>query len=351
MRPVSLLFFLSLAIAACSSSSSDGGTPSTDKPQPPAPPGESKESKDKPKDPTTNLVVGIDSEDFSHEGFRFATLDITATVDGVVAASETLDSAKGPMFPHELHLAAPASNPEAPVVVTLVGHGDGVQNDDSGMPPLIKRTATAKLVKGATKLLFMFLEVRCNTEQLAGGSGVSGPICSKPGETCIGGTCRSDVVATLPDFHADWATNPPSDCGTGTPELVVGKGEHAYAPLADGDTVEVEEGPQCGHHVWLALDMKNLAQFGTTTTLTASQPGSSITVPATALPYAYSANAGTCELAGVRFQLDLGTKIDEWLGKPMDIEVNAADRAGHTKKATRHVNVAATFTKGPRPCP
>src|SRR3954465_917801 len=109
MRRSLFLFLLSLALAPCSASSGADQTPA---PSPsPSPPGESKESKDKPKDPTTNIVVGIDSEDFSHEGLRFATLDITATIDGVVAAKETLDSAKGPMFPHELHLAAPASNP------------------------------------------------------------------------------------------------------------------------------------------------------------------------------------------------------------------------------------------------
>lgn len=218
-------------------------------------------------------------------------------------------------------------------------------------PPIVKRTATAKFVKGKTKLLFMFLEVRCNTDPLIGGGGPSGPVCTNPGETCIGGACKSDTIADLPDFSADWAKNPPSGCGTGTPEITIGKGETTYAPLADGDNADVQEGPQCGHHIWLAIQMKNLSQFGTITSVSATQPGSSVTVPSTTFPYAYEANGAACELPGVRFQLDLGSKIDQYLGKPLDIEVTAVDKAGRSTKATRHVNVASTFTKGPRPCP
>jgi hypothetical protein len=99
--------------------------------------------------------------------------------------------------------------------------------------------------------------------------------------------------------------------------------------------------------------MKNLSQFGTTTTASAVQPGTSVTVPATAFPYAYSARADAtgCELAGVRFQLDVSGKVSDYLGKPLDITVQGTDKAGHSATATRHVNVASTFVKGLRVCP
>jgi hypothetical protein len=338
--------------AACSSSSSPSGDEQPGAPPANAPvnPGESQDSKDKPKDPVTRIHVGIDAEDFRSQGLIMSTVDVVATVDGVVAAMETLDAKNGPLFPHELVVAPPASDPEATIAVSVIAHdSSGATND--GAPPLVKRTAEAKFVKGKESLLFMFLEVRCNTDQLVGGGGPSGPVCTMPGQTCIGGTCQSDAVTSLPDYQADWATNPPSACGSGTPSLVVGQGETAYAPLADGDTVTLVEGPQCGHHVWLALDMQNLAQFGTTTTVSATQPGSSTTVAPTAFPYAYAQNGASCELPGVRFQLDIAGPIADFLGKPLDITVQAKDRAGKVSSATRHVNIPTTYTKGPRPCP
>ena len=92
----------------------------------------------------------------------------------------------------------------------------------------------------------MFLEVRCNTFSLLGGGGPTGPTCAAP-TTCIAGRCGPSELPPLTDYRADWAKSPPSACGTGAPELVIGQGESALAPLADGATVQLEEGPQCGH--------------------------------------------------------------------------------------------------------
>jgi hypothetical protein len=185
-----------------------------------------------------------------------------------------------------------------------------------------------------------------------GGGAPSGPTCAAP-TTCIGGACRPADLPELPDYRADWAKNPPSACGTGTPELTIAQGETAFAPLAEGDTVTLEQGPQCGHHVWVAVRMKNLAQSGTTTVLTASQPGSSITVPATAFPYTFGpSEGGACDLIGLRFQLDLGVGVSALLGKPLDIKVDAKDKAGRSATATRRVNVADQVKVIPgRNCP
>jgi hypothetical protein len=119
----------------------------------------------------------------------------------------------------------------------------------------------------------------------------------------------------------------------------------ALEPLAENETVTLEEGPQCGHHLWLALRMKNLAQSGTITTLSATQPGTSVAVPPTAFPYTWGpSDGGACDLVGLRFQLDVGgAAASAFLGKPLDVKVELKDKAGHTATATRHVNVASTM--------
>ena len=216
-----------------------------------------------------------------------------------------------------------------------------------------RRLATTHFVKGATKLACVMLEVRCNHVQLLGGGGPYGPTCDAP-TTCVAGACASSDLPPLPDYYADWAKNPPSACGTGAPELTIGQGERTLQPLADGATVRLEEGPQCGHHMWLSLRMKNLAQAGTITTLSATQPGTGITVPATAYPYAWGpSGGGTCDLVGLRFQLDVSdAKAADFLGHPLDLKVEAKDKAGHTVTSLRHVMVDTVMTLAPgRNCP
>jgi hypothetical protein len=347
MCPSNLRFLLgglaaAALLVACSSSSpsSEGDTtgPGPDS-SPAKQDGESEESKQQPKDPSTALVVGVDAEDFRAMGFNLGQVSITATVDGLVAAKETLLAADGPLFPHELKLSAPKNKPDAYVVIDVVAR----DRPDESLPPIVTRRASTRFVKGSTKLAYVFLEVRCNTFPLLGGGGPSGPTCTAP-LTCVAGQCVHSDLPTLVDYHADWPTNPPSACGTGTPEISdVAQGETALEPLPDGAVVTLEEGPQCGHHVWLGLRMKNLAQSGTVTTISATQPGSAITVPASAYPYSWAPGAGgTCELPGLRYQLDTGgVKPADFLGKPLDVKFELKDKAGHTATATRRVNVAA----------
>lgn len=328
-------------LAACSSSSSssdaaDDGTRGTD--TTPAKEGESKESKEKEKDPATALVVGVDAEDFRSQGFTLGQLDVVVKVDGLVAANETVLAASGPLFPHELKVNAPKDRPEAAVEIEVVAR----DRPDATMPPIVSRLASTHFVKGTTKLAYVFLEVRCNTFPLLGGGGPSGPTCAAP-TTCVAGRCVASELPALVDYRADWATSPPSACGTGTPEIsAVAQGETAFDPLPDGATVTLEEGPQCGHHVWLGLRMKNLAQSGTVTTVSATQPGTGVAVPASAYPYAWGpSDGGACDLLGLRYQLDSnGTPAADFLGKPLDVKIELKDKAGHTATATRHVNVA-----------
>jgi hypothetical protein len=332
--------FASLVVACSSSSTSPGDQPGKASTDPTHHEGESEESKQQEKDPTTVIVVGVDAESFQSQGFHLGLVDIVAKVDGLVAAKETRFPSEAPMFPHELRLEAPNGKPDALVEIEVVGR----DRPDPTYPAIVTRRATTHFVKGTTKLAYVYLEVRCNTFGVLGGSGVSGPTCNAP-TTCVAGRCVPSELPALGDYRADWTTNPPSACGTGAPELVIGQGQSELASLAEDETVTLEEGPQCGHHLWLALRMKNLAQSGTTTTVSATQPGTAITVPATAYPYTWGpSEAGACDLVGVRFQLDVGgAPASEFLGKPLDVKVELKDKAGHTATATRHVNVASVM--------
>lgn len=320
---------------APSQSSSSSGGPSTSAPNP----GESNASKDVPKDLSTELIVGFDSEDFSKEGYNLTSFFIEVKVDGVVAAKEDLPVAGSVHLPHETKVVAPKDNPEAPVEITT----KAVMNNAD----VVTRRVTTRFVRGKSVLAYVRLEIRCNNFGLLGGSGISGPTCDKPRETCVGGRCTSDALDNLPDYRADWATNPPSACGGGSASTItLGTGQQAMTPLADNDTVTVECGPQGGHHIWMAVSIKDLAQMGTTTIFSATGAAS---VPPTGYPYSYSPGPnGTCELVALRFQLDTsGVNIKDVLGKPLDIKVDATDKQGHKASATRHVIVSPTRSGGP----
>lgn len=303
-------------------------------------PGESEQSKGIPKDPTTELIFGVDAERFELEGFFFTSFAIEVKVDGVVAASEQLTPARRLGLPHETRVIAPRDKPDA--LVEIVVRGLVGQNE------LVTRRATAHFVKGKSLLAYVRLEVRCNTFPTLGTKNLGGPTCVKPHETCIGAKCTSDELVDLPSYRADWATVRPSVCGAGANgSITLGTGQDTMAALSDDDTVQVECGPQGGHHVWMALAMRDLAQSGTTTTFSATQPGG-LAVPSSAYPYGFSPAAnGTCELVAIRFQLDTGgVNIKDLLGKPLDLKVVATDTAGRTATATRRVNVAAARLGG-----
>ncbi len=346
---VGLALGLAVACSSSSPSSGPGGGTSSGAPAstgdaglpPQANPGESQVSFHTPKDQATQLVVGIDAEDFASQGYMVRALEVVVTVDGVVAARETLDAEAGALFPHAVRLVAPKDRPNAAVAIKITARAPGAD--------LVLRTAKTAFVAGRTRLAYLFLETRCTLFGIGGGGSPPGPTCTNPGETCIGGACAPDALGALPDFTADWATNPPSACGTGAAgELLVGKGQTAFAPVADGDTLTPECGPQGGHHLWMALRMKNVGQFGSKTVLSATQPAGTASVPLTGFAYAWApAAAGQCELVGVRFQLDVGaTPVAAFLGKPLDITATTDDKAGHHASIVSHVTIA-TAPVGP----
>jgi len=341
-----LATFFAIGAAGCTSAATS--TRSDDEDGSPSP-----TSDEESANGETAIVVGVDGESFA-EPYALGSVEIVARVAGKVVAKETREAANGPLFPHEIRVKPPeGSGRNAKLEIEVVGRSRHGASMGDEMSKVVTRTARASFTQGKAKLAYVFLEVRCNTLPLAGGDTISGPTCAAP-TTCIAGACRPDDLGELPDYRADWAKNPPSACGTGAPEIEMLQGESTSEPLADGATLTVERGPQCGHHVWLGVRMKNIAQSGTTTILSATQPDTGKTVPATAFPYAYVATeGGRCELPGLRFQLDLAeVKIVELLGRPLDITVEAKDRAGRSAKTVRHVQIAPEARiETSRPCP
>lgn len=350
MRTALLLFssfssiaLVGLAVAACSSDASpatsgDGqGSSGQDASVVDGGPKPNPTDQDaSPSDSKTEIVFGIDAENFQSEGFNFTSYKIEVKVDGVVTVSEELPTT-GPTLPHETRVKAPKGKTDSVAEIVV----KAVMNEAD----VVTRRATVHFVRDKSLLAYLRLEVRCNNFGLLGGSGVSGPTCDKPSETCVGGKCVSEALDNLPDYRADWATSPPSACGNGpSGSVIAGTGQANMVVLNDNDTLQVECGPQGGHHLWMALSMKDIAQMGTTTTFSASQPAASggVTIPPTAYPYSYSPGAnGSCELTGLRFQLDAGgVNIKDVLGKPLDIKVLLEDKAGHKATITRHVNIS-----------
>lgn len=136
------------------------------------------------------------------------------------------------------------------------------------------------------------------------------------------------------------------------PAVTVGTGETGFVPINDGQTLKVVEGPQCGHHLFIGVEMKNLKQYGSTTTITAVQPGTAIEGPRTDFVFAYGKGAGAgCTLGGLPYQLDNGA-VDylRFLGQPLDVTVTVTDANGSRASGTAHVVVDSTIVPGPGVC-
>jgi len=345
MRRLFLLFaVLAAGLIACSSAESAATTPadSTDAgPGPTVDGGAPDAVTDVVPAGTATIFVGIDSEPLANSGYNLTALRMTASVDGKEIANQTWDAKAGPLFPREVRLDAPKGKPDANVEVLVAGvMGEGGD--------IVTRLVKTRFVSDRVKLLHVFLQTRCVEFALLGGFAEPAPHCVAP-ETCVAGKCVSSDVdpAKLPEYYADWQSNPPSVCGDGTAPAI-------DTSVTEGGTVTLERGGQCGHHLYVDfVGMKDLSQFKTITSIAAVMPNSSVTIPTTSVPYTWAqASNGTCELPHVRFQVDSpGHKVEEYLGQDMTMTITATDDKQRTVTITRHVKVAATFNNPTgRPC-
>jgi hypothetical protein len=126
------------------------------------------------------------------------------------------------------------------------------------------------------------------------------------------------------------------------PDVVVGQGQSDYFPLADLETVRVEAGPQGGHHVWVAIRMKNLLRSGSRTTITGVAPSTGTKITPYEVIFTFDpAEGGYCKLFGLRFQLDLdGVDYVPLLGQELDVTATVVDHSGDTGQGTRRVTLS-----------
>jgi hypothetical protein len=291
-------------------------------------------------------VVGIQSDPM---GGVVSALHVVIRVAGVVVDDERLQPPHGSRVgfpqPWEKAIAGEGRGPaKVDVQVDAIG--------DPAAPPLFTRLASTHLAPGRTALLRVPLESRCivypqtprGTSKVPGP--LSGPTCTPPA-TCIMGACQSaDVpVGRLEPYAPNWPTNAPDRCkprGGGLADLQVGTGQSYYLPLAAGQVLQAEAGPQGGHHIWIATRMKNLKQAGSTTKIVGVQPGTNVSIPPTTLAFTYAPDeGGYCKLYGIRYQLDNeGIDYKQFLGKPLDVTVTVTDASGATAAATAHIQIA-----------
>jgi hypothetical protein len=127
------------------------------------------------------------------------------------------------------------------------------------------------------------------------------------------------------------------------PEVEVGQGQSDYLPLTDLETVRVEPGPQGGHHIWIAIQMKHLLRAGSRTKLTAVAPSTGTNISPYEVIYTFEpAEGGYCKLFGLRFQLDAdGVDYVPLLGRELDVTATVTDEAGDSGRGVRRVTLGA----------
>jgi hypothetical protein len=281
-----------------------------------------------------------------------SALHVVVRTDGSVVDDEVLKPPRGSKVgfpqPWEKRFAG-SEKGESKLDVEV----DAMGAPDAG--PLFQRLASTHFVPGEVRLLRVPLESRCIVYPPTprGNSKVpgplSGPTCTAPA-TCIMGICQLPAVpaALLEPYAPNWPSNAPDRCkprGGGKPDLQVGTGQSYYVPLAKGQVLQAEAGPQGGHHIWIATRMRNLKQAGSTTKIVGVQPETGAAIPPTTLAFAYSPDeGGYCKLFGIRYQLDNeGIDYKQFLGKPLDVVVTVTDPAGSTASATVRIQIAPTL--------
>ena len=293
-----------------------------------------------------SLVIGVQADDF---GGLVEAVHIVANVDGKVASEETI--AVGPSnptaLPKEIVLrGAPGARVE--VLVEATTSQAQLRGGTPGTPVVIRRAAS-RLVPDLKKLLRMQLETRCVTFNAPGSTAPPAPVCNAP-QTCSAGRCIEEEVGfeQLEDYEPTWASAPPDFCRPakhGPPELFIGTGQTDYATLTDGQTLQLERGPQGGHHIWIAARMKNLRQSGSRTTLTAKLVDDPSAIPPAAYVFTFDRDEGNyCKLWGLRYQLDsgaadLGAEYKRFLGKRLEVTVEVIDSTGARAASTRTINI------------
>lgn len=294
-----------------------------------------------PEDEEGELVVGVQAEEL---GALAGEVRVVVNRDGVPVADEVVRPGAG--LPKEVVVRGGER-----ADVTVTARAPGAPADAA---PLVARSAVARVPSRGKRLLRLQLQPACvnlpptRDEDNAQRDAIA---CAAP-LTCVSGRCVAPEVPDelLEPYATDWAKNPPDVCkpaGAGAPEVIVGTGMTDYGTLTEGQTVALERGPQGGHHVWVAVRMKNLRQSGSITTIRATVPDDpALKVPDAAYVFTFDKDEGSfCKLWGLRFQVDGGaadlrSAYKPFLGKRLAITVEVADAAGTKASATKTIQIA-----------
>jgi len=288
--------------------------------------------------PTGSVIVGVTSD--LRVGVDVVALHVVMSAGGAVTKDETLTTASTTE-----HLALPMELPftDLPdgtaVQVSIDAFGPG-----SSSTPLLNRLAATSVVAGKSLLLLVDLSSHCVALP-----GSSVPTCTAP-ETCVAGACESEDVAASslapysPSWSKDTSFDPCKPPNAGAPVVFVGEGQADYLPLMDGQVDQVEQGPQGGHHVWVAIRTKNLHQSGSITSITGHFPDLDIDVgPFNVIFTQETDEGGYCKIYGLRFQLDQQYPIQMLLGHPLDIKVTVTDTDNSVGVGTKNVVLSKNY--------
>jgi hypothetical protein len=284
-------------------------------------------------------VVGVQADEF---GALVSAVHVVVKREGTVLQDETWpvgpSAATPSLLPKEFALTG-AVGAAIEVSATAISPSNGTA--------VVARLASARLVRASDsrKLLRVQLENRCI--QFPGGPDLA---CAEP-LTCVAGTCASSAVAeeNLEDYEPGWALAPPDICRPakhGAPEVRLGTGQTDYATLEDGQVLQLEKGPQGGHHIWIATRMRNLRQSGSTTSISSTLEGDPGPVPPTSFVFTYEQDEGAyCKIWGLRYQVDAGATdlrnaYRRFLGKRLVVTVEVKDSTGTTATSTKTVQLA-----------
>lgn len=281
---------------------------------------------------TGTVIVGVASQLSADE---MTDLRVVRRVNGAIVDDRTY----GPggtepiVFPMELVFSDLPDGDEIEVEITATDPLAG-----STIPSLEQRAKTT-IVAGETLLLRVTL-----TESCAPWTGFV-PTCAAP-LACSWGWCRDSYAPPggLEAYSPDWAMY--SYCkpeAAGEPVVLLGTGYGGYTPINDADVLTPEAGPQGGHHIWIALRMKNLLQTSTVT-LTGFFPLLDITVGPFMIPLEFgeAVAVGYCENFAILFQIDGIADIAQLLGQPMELTAEIADQDGATDDDVKNINIDDT---------
>ncbi|MDI1450211.1 hypothetical protein QHF85_39595 [Polyangium sp. 6x1] len=272
----------------------------------------------------TEVVVGLTTN--MAVGFDFYELERTVKVDGVVAQSERLSYGAGSLrLPAELRVPTAKDGATIELSLTAKHIGEDV--------PVVTREVGTRVLGGQSLLLPVSLDEAC--------AGVS---CAA-NTTCVKGACASPFLepSSLAAYDPAWMQSAEDACkmaSSGEPAIVVGKGQDAFAPLTEGEVVAIEQGPQGGHHVWLALRVTGLRQMGSTLKIGGVYPDLDYKLPPASSLATLRKAGDHCELYGIRFQVDRGIEVESVRGLPLDVDLVLTDPTGDAATAKTRVVIA-----------